>query len=125
MTHQLAGKRILIVEDDYLIAISLADAITAEGGEVVGPLASVDQALSAIANVRVDGAVLNVRLRNDEESYPVADALTLRRIPFLFATGYPELPALYASVPRLPKPTPANQLTRALAQAISRALSAA
>ena len=122
MTSWLAGKHILIVEDECLLAIDLADAVAGQGGEVVGPCATVERALTAIANVRVDGAILDVGLR-DSDCYPVADALARRRVPFVFATGYEDLPERFASVPYFRKPSPASQVARALADAISRASS--
>src|SRR4051812_9459903 len=75
---RLAGKRLLVVEDEYLIAMELCHSIEEGGGEVVGPAGSVEDALGLIAEVaRLDGAVLDVNLRG-QRVYPVADALAAR-----------------------------------------------
>ena len=84
----LAGRRVLLVEDEYFIAMEMADTFEHAGAEVVGPAASVQQALELLATTeRLDGAVLDMNL-GGEMALPVADALNARGIPFVFATGY-------------------------------------
>jgi two-component SAPR family response regulator len=116
MTPRLATKRILVVEDDGIISDNLAFEIAAEGGEVIGPAETVDAALDAIANTRLDGATLNVKLMG-KMAFRVADALVERQIPFIFFTGYTPrdvIPAHYAKVCCLEKPATPQQVCRAL-----------
>lgn len=103
----LSGWRILVVEDEYLIAMDVADRLTDLGAEVIGPAASVAEALAIVAaqGNRIDGAVLDVNLRN-ERVYPVADALMALGVRFIFASGYDVgmTPAAYADIQRQVKP---------------------
>lgn len=106
MVHQLAGKRILIVEDEQMIADVLKIEITDEGGEVIGPVATVAAALDAIANADLDAVTLDIKL-SSERTYSVADVLAARDIPFVFLTGYgaDDVPPRQANAIRLEKPT--------------------
>ena len=93
----LAGRRVLLVEDDYFIADELRRDFAKTGAEVLGPVGRVDEALALIdKSAHIDGAVLDVKL-HDEMVYPVADALLERGVPFVFATGYEraQIPAPY------------------------------
>ena len=103
--HVLNGARLLIVEDEYLLAREMADYFENLGVEIVGPVGTVAHALALIASSHIQIAVLDVNLR-DERVYPVADLLTLKQIPFVFASGYgSELePDAYAGAPRCIKP---------------------
>jgi CheY-like chemotaxis protein len=103
--HVLNGARLLIVEDEYLLAREMADYFENLGAEIVGPVGTVAHALALIASSHIQIAVLDVNLR-DERVYPVADLLTLKQIPFVFASGYgSELePDAYAGAPRCIKP---------------------
>lgn len=78
--------RILVVDDEPLIAMLVEDWLTELGCEVVGPVRSVNDGLALAANAALDGAILDIRL-GGETSYPVAGALRERGIPFAFATG--------------------------------------
>jgi ActR/RegA family two-component response regulator len=112
----LAGKRLLVVEDDYMIAVDLARGLEAAGAEVVGPASTVQDALTLVGSERLDGAVRDINLGGDR-AYPVADALTARQVPFVFATGYDEvnIPVQYADKPRCEKPVDTGRLMRLLA----------
>lgn len=114
----LSGWRILVVEDEYLIAMDLADRLADLGAEIIGPAASVAEALALLSapETRLDGAVLDVNLRN-ERVYPVADALIGQGVRLVFASGYDAslTPADYAGLPRLVKPIDALQVARYLA----------
>ena len=94
-TGVLRGRRLLVVEDDYIVASDLALSLEERGAE----------------------AVLDVDLRG-HRVYPVADALRIARVPFVFTTGYDEwiIPDIYAAVPRLEKPVDIRALTRALSE---------
>jgi ActR/RegA family two-component response regulator len=115
MMHQLAGKRILVVEDDRVIAEDLAHQMASEGAKIIGPVATVNGALNAIASTAPEGATLNIQLR-DELVFPVADVLGVLNIPFVFLTGYSlsDVPARYATVSHLRKPAMPHAVCRAL-----------
>lgn len=118
----LDGRRMLVVEDDYLIASSLVRALEAHGAEVVGPAASVQEALELMAaEARLDAAVLDINLAGDRV-YKVADALKARNVPFAFATGYDDwiIPDAYAGVPRMEKPVDTRDVVRMLAGQVGR-----
>jgi two-component SAPR family response regulator len=83
----LAGKRVLIVEDEALVAFMLECFLAEVGCIPVGPCNSVAKALEAVWTEAFDLAVLDVNL-NGEMVYPVAYALAERHIPFLFVSGY-------------------------------------
>jgi CheY-like chemotaxis protein len=82
-----AARRILIVEDEPIVALSLQDLLCELGYEVVGPALRVPAALALVDCERIDAAILDVNM-GDGDSYPVARALRARAIPYLFATGY-------------------------------------
>jgi DNA-binding response OmpR family regulator len=82
-----AAKRVLIIEDEVLVAMYLEDLLTAMGHHVVGPAARIDQAMKLARESDVDFAVLDVNLAGIP-SFPVADILRERGVPFVFATGY-------------------------------------
>lgn len=116
MKAMLAGRRVLVVEDDYFIAEDMACQLEAGGADVVGPVGSVKAALGLIDQTeRIDGAVVDINL-HDEMSWPVADALLQRVVPFVFATGYDGaiIPARYDQVVRCEKPVDPEKIGRAL-----------
>jgi DNA-binding NtrC family response regulator len=123
MTHQLAGKRVLIVEDDNILAMNLANELADEGATVIAATATVTDALDAIASKDLDGAIVDINL-SGKAAFPVADALADRHIPFVFATGYlvaGHVPARHANVRRLEKPTALSIICRALEEAMREA----
>jgi CheY-like chemotaxis protein len=114
-TSRLSDKRVLVVEDEYLVAMDMSAYLEAAGARVVGPASNVRAALEAVEQTELDAAILDVNLRG-EMAYPVADALTARGIPFVFTTGYDAnaVPARFASVKRCEKPTTPEAISRAL-----------
>jgi len=82
------ARRVLIVEDEALIAMLLEQMVLDLGYEVVGPASTVDEALSLLERDPCDGAVLDVTLGNGVLSTPVAEALRAKGVPFLFASGH-------------------------------------
>lgn len=87
-TASLAGRFILVVEDDYMIAEDVRSGLERAGAVVVGPVPSVRKAIRLIeSEPQIDAAVLDVNL-GDEKSFPIAEALTAKAVPFLFSTGY-------------------------------------
>jgi DNA-binding response OmpR family regulator len=115
MTHSLAGKCILIVEDEIIVALDLADKITADGAKVVGPVSTANAALDVIANTELDGVILDVNLRG-EMAFPVADVLADRHIPFVFMTALDagDIPSRHANVCRVQKPVSTEVICGAL-----------
>ncbi|GJE41523.1 response regulator [Methylobacterium soli] len=115
-TNPLAGRRVLVVEDEYFIADDLRRHFEERGAEVLGPVPRVEDALALIAaTAEIDAAVLDVNLQ-DEMVYPVADALQARGVPFLFATGYEKtaIPARFADVRHCEKPFEPERIAGAL-----------
>jgi CheY-like chemotaxis protein len=112
----LAGLRLLVVEDEYFIADDMAQTLRRQGAIVIGPAPSREAAFALLsAHERIDGAVLDINLRG-ETVFPVADALQVRGVPFVFATGYDDglVPARYRDVPRWEKPFDYENLVRSL-----------
>jgi len=102
----LTGLRILVVEDTTLIADSICDELQSHGCEIVGPIGRLQQALSAAREQDMNGVLLDVNLAG-EQSFPVADILQERGIPFIFITGYDAqsgIPPRFHGVERLTKP---------------------
>lgn len=84
----LAGKRILIVEDEALVGLDMQFAFEDEGAEVIGPALSLQDAMEIVAREhRIDGAVLDVDL-GGEDVFPVAQMLRELGVPFVFHTGH-------------------------------------
>jgi len=112
----LQGKRVLVVEDDYLIGQFVAGVLQSAGAEVIGPAGAVGLALKLLEDNAVDAAMLDVNLHGDR-SYAVAEALVARGIGFVFVTGYgsESLDARYRSYPRCEKPIQEAALLAALA----------
>jgi DNA-binding NtrC family response regulator len=121
----LAGRKILIVEDEAPIALDLAAAVQQAGGIVVGPVASVAAAHAAMADNRLDGALLDIRLRN-ETSFPLADVLAVLNIPFVFVSGLSSalMPYTHRERPLFDKPYEASEVIAVLARLVSDAASA-
>ena len=111
----LQGRHILLVEDEYFIAYAMQCDLEDVGASVVGPAACVGDALALLDSEPVDGAILDVSL-DKEKVFSVAEALTVRGIPFIFATGYnaSDLPPAWRHVPRYEKPVDAVTAARAL-----------
>jgi DNA-binding NtrC family response regulator len=105
MNSPFSGRRVLVVEDEMMVAWLLEDMLAELGCAVVGPAGSVKQALAMIDAEAIDVAVLDVNL-NGEMSYPIADALAARGVPFIFVTGYDKDRMLdgYRIFPVLQKP---------------------
>ncbi|MBC7831604.1 MAG: response regulator [Hyphomicrobium sp.] len=91
MTNVLTGKRVLVLEDEPLIAMVLVDILEEAGCTVIGPAHDADQAAKLIAESAIDVAVLDVNLGSGHTSAPIADALRGSNTPFIFATGYGEM----------------------------------
>jgi CheY-like chemotaxis protein len=86
-SNSLAGQRILVVEDEMIILLMIEDVLADHGCESVTAAGTVARALALIDSQKFDVAMLDVNL-NGNPSYPIADALAGRGVPFFFATGY-------------------------------------
>ncbi|MCJ2084734.1 response regulator [Methylobacterium sp. E-005] len=117
----LGGRRILIVEDEYLIAMEVKRWLLAAGAEVVGPVPNVERALDVIADEGLDAAVLDVNLDHGDTVYPVADKLSALGVPYLFATGDVKISCAdaYRQRPRLEKPFGEAELLQATAALVA------
>jgi DNA-binding response OmpR family regulator len=115
MTEALQGVKILVVEDEYLVATLMEDMLESAGCVVAGPIPRLAQALDAASSEVCDVAVLDINLAG-ERVYPVADILAQRGVPFVFVTGYGAntLPPEYAKRPRLCKPFRMAELLAAI-----------
>jgi CheY-like chemotaxis protein len=114
----LGGRRILVVEDEALVAMLVEDALVDAGSEVIGPVATVADAVALLdREAPPDAAVLDLNLAG-ETSVPVADMLAARGVPFVVATGYGAagLPPEHKDAPVLAKPYDPTELTATLAR---------
>jgi CheY-like chemotaxis protein len=115
MGSLLAGRRILVVEDEVMVAWLLEDSLAAFGCVALGPAVRVGEALEMIEAEAVDAVVLDVNL-NGQMSYPVADKLVLRGVPFVFSSGYgrERLAERYRGFPMVQKPYHRSEMRAAL-----------
>lgn len=117
----LAGRRVLIVKDEYFVADDLAQVLHRFRAEIVGPAAILQEALGLLMTEEsIDLAVLDINLRG-ETVFPVAAMLIGRGVRFLFATGYGRaaIPAEYRHVPCWEKPFAPASLAQALGDLLS------
>jgi CheY-like chemotaxis protein len=108
-------RRILVVEDEALIAMDLERIVRRAGCEVLGPVGRAEEALRLAAEERLDAAILDIEL-SDGDSFAVADALARRRVPFVFVTGSAPaaLPERFRGRPLIRKPYNAAKLAAML-----------
>lgn len=109
----LRGRRVLIVEDIYLLATELAQALARDGAEIVGPCPGVEAARSVLETAAPDLAILDVNLR-EETSTQLAETLQGRGVPVIIVTGLARetLPDSLAGDTILSKPADLGELTR-------------
>ena len=114
----LRGRRVLVIEDEMLVAMEFESLLQRQGCAVVGPASTVDRALALLDHDQPDAALLDLNL-NGESASAVAVALRTRGVPFVLVTGYGEAqssePELQGA-PRVDKPVNHYALLRALAQ---------
>lgn len=113
MPATLKGRRILVVEDNFLLAETLRDLLEDSGCELVGPAPRVATALP-LCTSDLDGALLDINLGN-ETCFEIADRLTEKGIPFVFLSGYSDaaiVPERFGNVPRLAKPYDRQAIVR-------------
>ena len=111
----LSGKSILLVEDEFLLALQLEELLQSRGAAVHGPYRRLEDALKAAQREAFDFAILDINL-SGTMVYPLADHLLARGVPFLFLTGYSQanLPEQFHGVTRLNKPCDPAQLIATL-----------
>jgi CheY-like chemotaxis protein len=116
----LTNCKVLVVEDEMMIAMLIEDMLEEFGCRLVGPATSVPHALELIGKEQVELAVLDVNL-DGQDTYAIADALRQKNVPFIFATGYGStgLRKEYGNRPVLQKPFQTKALETALAQALA------
>jgi DNA-binding response OmpR family regulator len=111
----LHGLCVLVVEDDYFIAIEMCSALRAAGADIVGPARDLETGLAALRDERIDCAVLDINLHG-RLAFQIAAELRACGIPTIFATGYDAsmIPAELADTIRLEKPVDMKALCRAV-----------
>jgi DNA-binding response OmpR family regulator len=118
----LHGHRILVVEDNALLALSLEEMLKEAGAKVVGPAVTLDEAKRFATEEALSAALLDILLE-DDEVWPVARLLAARGIPFIFSTGHIDrssLPPEWSERPLLTKPVGRHKIIAALTDVISR-----
>ena len=116
----MAARRILIVEDEAMIAMMIEDFLEELGWDVVGWAGGAERALAMARDADIDAAILDVNL-NGRDTFAVADLLSGRHIPFVFATGYGAdgVADRFKGAPTLTKPFQRDELNRALHRAMA------
>jgi len=114
-SQALAGKRVLILEDEYFIATDLAQALAAAGAEIMGPYSTSASALTSIEANPPDMGVLDVNLAG-VVNFDLADSLAARDVPFVFASGYDDtsVPQRHSTVPFYQKPLTGKDVLQVL-----------
>lgn len=118
-----AGQRVLVVEDEFIIAEDMKLELEQRGAEVIGPVPNTALALRELwTKPRIDCAVLDVKL-GDSLGFEVADELIARRIPFIFSTAYGDdgIPARYRHILKCEKPLPMALIMDALGRTLVQA----
>ena len=116
------GLRVLVVEDEYLVADDIAETLSELSYQVAGPAATVGEAIALIEEGPLDGALLDANL-DGLSSAPVAELLTHRQIPYMVVTGYGTLSldsAILQNAPRVTKPYVTGEIASKLSELISR-----
>ncbi|WP_179187937.1 response regulator [Sphingomonas sp. IBVSS2] len=115
----LRGLRVLVVEDEPVVAMYLEDLLEALGCETIGPASRLADGLALAEGGGFDVAILDINL-SGERSTPIAEALRARGVPFAFASGYGAPPEGFGKkVPMIEKPYREAQLADALARLLS------
>ena len=111
-----SGRRVLVVEDDFLVSLTTVDFLESVGCDVVGPAARLAMAVWLARSESLDAALLDINIAG-AMVWPVAEELRRRDVPFIFLSAHPrlnEIPIPFATVPRLEKPLEENRLLRQL-----------
>lgn len=122
-TEEAVQRKLLLVEDEELVALALVEELTGLGWQVVGPATSLEEAKDIVeSGVHLDAAILDVNLRG-RWSHEVADALTRRGVPFVACTGYEMVDpdGRFAEAPLIAKPITADRLSATLVELLDQA----
>ena len=117
--RKLSNCKVLVVEDEMMIAMLIEDMLDEFGCKTVGPATNVPRALELISMEQMEVAVLDLNL-DGNDTYAIADALRQKRVPFIFATGYGSTGVRdqYRDRPVLQKPFQSRDLESALKEAL-------
>ena len=123
MTNALQGRRVLVIEDESLVAMLLETILDDMGCSVVGPESNIDDGLRSALGEALDAALLDVNVAG-REVFPVAEALRARGVPFVFSTGYGEagLPEHWRGHPTIQKPFTEGAIRDALMKVMNNSL---
>ena len=116
----LAGRRVLVIEDEYFLADDLVRLLGELGARIVGPFGDLNEATSAVdGDVAIDAAIVDINLRS-QMVFPLARMLRARKVPFVFMSGYDSswIDAEFQDVKLLGKPLDATAMARELASMI-------
>jgi CheY-like chemotaxis protein len=118
--RELSNRKVLVVEDEMMIAMLIEDMLDEFGCRLVGPATNVARALELISKESIDLAVLDLNL-DGKDTYAIAAALQRKNVPLIFATGHGStgLRQEYANRPVLQKPFQARDLETALTEALN------
>jgi CheY-like chemotaxis protein len=116
-----SGIKVLVVEDEGFVAVLIEDMLRDLGCEIVASVARLPEAQGIAASVEIDLAVLDVNL-NGQPSFPIAEILRDRGVPFIFSTGYGQngLPHEFADHPLIAKPFSSTELQQKIAVAVGK-----
>jgi len=122
MTKLLSGRRILVVEDEFIILLMIEHKLKELGCESVTAAATIDKALALIEGNVFDAAMVDMNLKG-QDSRPVTDALAARGVPFMYCTGNRVEDTMVALIDRpvLRKPIQSEDLVDILTRLLSRA----
>jgi CheY-like chemotaxis protein len=117
VTERGQRRRVLVIEDEVIVGMLLEDMLDELGCEVAAVSTHIEEAVQLARTLDIDLAILDVNL-GGKQSFPVADVLKNRGVPFMFATGYGAqiLKPPYSGTPTLQKPFQLDDLQRMLAQ---------
>ncbi|WP_158815226.1 response regulator [Methylocapsa sp. S129] len=113
-------RRVLVVEDEMMVAMLVEDMILELGYDVVGPAMTLESGLALARDEPLDGAILDVNLGHGARTTPIAEVLKSRGVPFMFATGYGSNALIegFRDAPVLKKPFSMKEFTQALERLI-------
>ncbi|HYW16724.1 MAG TPA: response regulator [Allosphingosinicella sp.] len=116
----LSGTKILVIEDEFYLAMDIKEALERAGGQVRGPFADAGDGLAELERERPDCAIVDINLGNGP-SFEIAEELQRWGVPFLFLTGYdaPAIPPGLADIERLEKPADSGTVVEAVARLTS------
>ena len=120
--HRFAGRRVLVVEDEFIIALNLCRSLEVNGAIVVGPLASIADAMDVMDAISpIDAAVLDVQL-SEGNVFALAELLEEKDVPYIFTTALARnsLPERFRSAPICQKPVPDDDIINVLDAQLSR-----